>query len=472
VTAEQEVLGLARLDFAAFCVAMRPDYKFPRFLLELIDNLEAVEKSDLRRLLVFMPPRHGKTLTGSILFAAWAMGRDPKRFVVLGCYGEELAFTFGRAIRNVMASALFRQVFSGCRLAGDSTAANRFALEAGGGFFAVGRGSALTGRGASILILDDLVKDRAEADSEAVRRSTESWLREVAITRLEPRSPIVAIGTRWHQADILGTLAADRIEPWKTLAFPAIAEKGDPLQRPEGEALWPERFGLTELARIRAEIGSRAWSALYQGRPTAAEGAVFRIEWIQRYSSAPTEFSRIVLAVDCAFKGGTENDFSAATVWGESKTGFYLLFGWRDRPDFPALKRRIIALAEAWNPHAVLIEDAASGQSAIQELLSGTSLPIVPVKATGGKTERAVAVSPMFESGRVHFPAPGAGWLADLEDELLAFPAGIHDDLVDSVSMALNFLRQRPVDDAVFRPEDIERAFTDEVKPLFPVEAA
>lgn len=469
MTAESEVLAIARLDFAAFCVAMRPDFMLPRFLLVLIDNLEAIERGTLRRLVVFMPPRHGKSLTGSILFAAWALGRDPKRFVVLGCYGEDLAFTFGRAIRNVLALPLFRQIFPGCKLSGDSTAANRFALEAGGGFFAVGRGSALTGRGASILILDDLVKDRAEADSEAVRRSTESWLREVAITRLEPRAPIVAIGTRWHQSDILGTLAADRIEPWTRLSFPALAEPGDPLGRPEGTALWPDRFNLDELHRIRAESGSRAWSALYQGRPSAAEGSVFRMECIQRYTVLPAELSRIVVSVDCAFKAGADNDFSAASVWAEGKTGFYLLFGWRDKPDFPGLKRRIIELADAWNPHAVLIEDSASGQSAIQELSSGTSLPIIPIRATGGKTERAVAVSPMFESGRVHFPAPGAAWLADLEDELLAFPAGSHDDLVDSVSMALNYLRERPID-SVFRAEDIERAFTDKVKPLYPEE--
>jgi predicted phage terminase large subunit-like protein len=444
LTEESKILHLARLDLAAFCIAMRPDFQLPDFLEVLIDRLEAVERGDLRRLLVSCPPRHGKSLSGSVLFPAWYLGRNPGRFAIVACHSEELAVTFGRSVRNLVAFPLFTAIFPECRLASDSAAVHRFNTEAGGGFYAVGRGSALTGRGASVLILDDLVKDRAEADSEAVRKVTESWFREVAMTRLEPRGAIVAIGTRWHEADILGTLAADRVEPWETLAFPAIAELEDPLGREEGAPLWPDRFSGDELARIRAEIGSRAWTALYQGRPTPAEGSIFRAEWFQRFSLPPQDFSRLIISLDCAFKGNAGSDYSAATVWAETGNGYFLLYAVRGRWEFPDLVRIIVALAEQWQPHAVLIEDAASGQSAIQTLQRETSLPVLAVKPLGGKVERAVAVSPVVESGRVFLPQ-AAGWVTDFLEEVLRFPAGAHDDFVDSMTQALEYLRHAAV---------------------------
>jgi predicted phage terminase large subunit-like protein len=359
---------------------------------------------------------------------------------VVACHSEELAITFGRAVRNIVASPLFSTIFPECRLSGDSTAANRFATRAGGGFFAVGRGSALTGRGCSLLVLDDLVKDRAEADSETIRKSTEAWYREVAFTRLEPRGSVLAIGTRWHESDLLGTLAADFTEPWTKLSFPALAEPGDSLGRTEGAPLWPERFSAAELARIRSEVGSRAWAALYQGRPSPVEGAIFNRSWWQRYSARPAEFSRIVLSLDCAFKGGASNDYSAATVWAQNKAGYFLLDAWHGKLEFPELKRRIVSLAQEWHPHALLIEDAASGQSAIQELRRETVLPVLPVKPKSGKVERANAVTPMIESGRVFLP-DSAGWLDDFLDEVSAFPAAAHDDFVDSMTQALAYMR-------------------------------
>jgi predicted phage terminase large subunit-like protein len=437
---DADLFGLARLDLAAFCMAMRADFELPPFLEQIVASLEAVERRKVRRLLVSCPPRHGKSLTGSVLFPCWYLGRHPKEFVVVACHSEELAITFGRAVRNIVASPLFRAIFPECRLAGDSAAVNRFNLEAGGGFFAVGRGSALTGRGCSLLVLDDLVKDRAEADSITVRKSVEAWYREVALTRLEPRGAIIAIGTRWHEADILGTLAGETSEPWQVLSLPAIAEKDESFRR-EGEALWPERFSAADLARIRTEIGSRAWAALYQGRPSPEQGAIFRREWWQHYTTPPTEFLRIALSADCAFKGTATADYSAVTIWGEAKNGFFLLLAVRGRWEFPELKRRIVSLAEQWKPNAVLIEDAASGQSAIQELRD-TSLPIIPVRPLGGKIERANAVTPIIEAGRVFVPE-SAGWLEDFMDEISSFPSSPHDDFVDTVSQALSYLRGR-----------------------------
>ncbi|HJU09416.1 MAG TPA: phage terminase large subunit, partial [Candidatus Binataceae bacterium] len=226
---------------------------------------------------------------------------------------------------------------------------------------------------------------------------------------------------------------------WKILSLPAIAEANDLLGRGEGEALWPSKFPVEVLQRIRNQIGSNAWAALYQQRPVAAEGAVFRREWIRTFSVEP-EYTRLVFSLDTAYKAGEGNDYSVILVWGEAPTGYYLLDAVRERLDFPALMSRTIAKASWWHPHAILVEDAASGQSLIQSLHAETSLPLLPIKPLGDKESRASAVSPLFESGRVFLPK-SAPWLTDYIDELLSFPVSGHDDQVDATSQALMWLR-------------------------------
>jgi predicted phage terminase large subunit-like protein len=434
-----DALALARLDFAAFCVAMRSDFEIPGHLEALIDALEAIERGELRRLLVSCPPRHGKSLTGSVLFPCWYLGRHPDRFVVVATHSEELAITFGRQVRNFIASPLFRGIFPECKIAGDSSAVYRFDVTGGGGAYFVGRGSSLTGRGCALLVLDDLVRDRAEADSEAIRKSTESWYREVARTRLEPSGAIVGVGTRWHEADLLGRLIAENLEPWKTLAFPALAEPGDPLGRPEGSPLWPERFGADELARIRADVGSRAWSALYQGQPTPAEGSIFRREWFGTFDQRPA-LGRVIQSWDTAFGKNKGGDYSACATIGESETGYEILHIYKDRPDFPALKKKMAILAEEWPVSAVLVEDAASGASIIQEMRAESRIPVIAVPATSDKVSRWNAVAPLFEAGKVRFQA-GAAWLPDVLEELASVPAAKHDDVADAIAQGLTYLR-------------------------------
>jgi phage terminase large subunit-like protein len=174
-------------------------------------------------------------------------------------------------------------------------------------------------------------------------------------------------------------------DEWEVLSLPAIAEHDESFRR-EGEPLWPNRFGLVELERIRAAIGGRAWASLYQQRPTTVEGAIFKRDWWQLYQppvSAP--FAQIVQSWDCAYKKGAENDFSACTTWGTTSNGYYLLHLWKDRVEFPELKRVLGSLAEHWNPTAILVEDRASGQSLIQELRSSSVLPVIPVRVDSDK---------------------------------------------------------------------------------------
>jgi predicted phage terminase large subunit-like protein len=247
------------------------------------------------------------------------------------------------------------------------------------------------------------------------------------------------VATRWHLDDLSGWLLKNHArEGWKVISLPAIAEADDALGRAEGEALWPEQFPTEMLDRIHEAIGSAAWRSLYQQRPVSAEGSIFRREWLKSYTEQP-ECRRVILSLDTAFKTKQSSDYSAIAIIGESKNSYHLLQMWRGRVEFPALQAKATDLAAIWKPSAVLIEDAASGQSLIQTLQAETRLPIMPVRPRGDKVARASAVTPLFESGRVFLPE-SVSWRAEFEEELLSFPAADHDDQVDSIVQGLSYL--------------------------------
>jgi predicted phage terminase large subunit-like protein len=307
---------------------------------------------------------------------------------------------------------------------------------------AAGRGGALTGRGADLLLLDDLLKDSEEARSESIRRSMHDWFQHVAYTRLAPGGAIVLIQTRWHQDDVAGRLLRDHAdENWEVVNMPAIAEVDDEFRK-AGEALWPETYSIEMLQAIRTAVGGSAWASLYQQQPSVAEGAVFKREWWRFYREQP-ECRRVIQSWDTAFKSGAENDYSVCTTWGVTGNGYYLLWLWRDRVEFPELKRRMAWLAEQCKPTQILVEDRASGQSLIQELRHSTCLPITAIKVDKDKLSRAQSVTPLIEAGRVFLPE-SAPWLADYIDEMAGFPTAAHDDAVDSTTQALNYIRHEP----------------------------
>ncbi len=437
------MLALARDDLACYTTAQFPAFELPPFLELLVSKLEAVERGQIRRLIVSMPPRHGKSLIASTHFAAWYLGRHPDRYVIATSYGQELADDFGRRVRNSIATPLHRRVFPASKLSDDSSAAHRFNLTAGGAYYAVGRGAAITGRGAHVLLIDDPLKDSEEANSATVRRAVQQWFSTVAFTRLMPDAAIVLIATRWHEDDVVGWLLREHAaDGWEVISFPAIAEASDPLRRNEGEALWPKRYPVEVLESIKRQLGSAAFASLYQQRPAPIEGRIFRREWWRFYSAPPASFTQIIMSVDSAFKTGQENDFSAFTIWGKTQNEIYLLHAWRGRIEFPELKRKVSEFAAQWHPAAILVEDKASGQSLIQEMKRDTLLPIIAVKIDKDKIARAAAVTPLVEAGKVLLPQ-AAGWLDDYLDELSTFPAAAHDDFVDSTTQALTRLAQQ-----------------------------
>jgi predicted phage terminase large subunit-like protein len=432
-------LSLTRRSLSRFGRAMMPAFEAAPCQQIIIDKLEELLAGKIKKLAIIAPPRHGKSLLGSVMAPAFALGRNPTETIITISYGSELSEGWGRRVRNILSDPAFREVFPACQLSADSAAAYRFTTTAGGEYSAVGRGGPVTGRGASLLVLDDLIKDSSEANSDTVCRGIVDWLQNVAFTRLTPNGRVLAIATRWSERDPMGWILQQN--GWTVLHLPAFAEtEADPLGREVGEALWPSHYPVEALEAIRTDVGSRVFQTLYQGNVSASQGTIFKRDWFRHYQQPPENFSRIVQSWDTAFKTGATNDYSVCATFGETPNGFYLLALYRAKVEFPELKRQVAQQADLWRPSEIFVEDKASGQSLVQELKLATSYPVIAVKIDRDKEARASAVTGYFESGRVLFPE-GAAWLGDLEDELASFPGGLHDDCVDAISQALNRLR-------------------------------
>ncbi|MFT8720610.1 terminase large subunit domain-containing protein, partial [Acetobacter sp.] len=248
----------------------------------LCDRLDAVERGEIKRLMVFMPPRHGKSELTSKRFPAWFLGRNPTKQIITASYGATLAQGFGRDVRNIVASPEFGLLFPGVGVASDSAARDNWHTNKGGVYTAMGVGGGLTGKGAHVALIDDPVKDRQDAESPIIREAAWDWYRSVLRTRLMPNGAIVLVLTRWHPDDLAGRLLAEMEngtgEEWEVLSLPAICVSDhDALHRGIGEALWPKVFPVAELKNIEKSIGPREWSALYQQNPTPGEGTLFKV---------------------------------------------------------------------------------------------------------------------------------------------------------------------------------------------------
>jgi len=383
-------------------------------------------------------------------FPAWCVGNLKKR-VILTSYEASFAASWGRKARDVLEE--WGQVLYGVTVSNASSAADWWELTGGqGAMMTAGAGGPITGKGADILIIDDPIKNAEEASSATRRAHLWEWYTSTAYTRLEPHAGVLLIQTRWHEDDLAGRLLAAQAQgadSWEHFNFPALAEHAESYAlaghtwytRQIGEALWPERYPIDKLAAIQSAVGVRVWSALYQQHPAPDDGIVWRREYFtHRYQEMPT-CQKIIQVVDTAFKTGTGSDYSVIATWGATETGYALLDIWRDRVEFPELVQAIRDQAAKWHPSAILVEDAAAGQSAIQALRRSTRLSVIAVPAAGSKVSRADAVSPLGAAGKIMLPEH-APWLAEWIEEHVAFPTGTHDDQPDTTSYALRYLSQ------------------------------
>ena len=409
--------------------------------LELIDaELTRLLDTPDGRLIISMPPQEGKSVRVGRDFPIWALMQNPDLRIITGSYGQGLANRNGRTVRN----AIITNPDVGLAVAPDHGAASEWTIDGhDGGVLSVGRGAGVTGRPADLLIIDDPIKDRAEADSLTIRDTTWDWWTDALSARLAPGAPVVLILTRWHEDDLAGRLVEHDAEAgWRVLNIPAQCEDPatDPLGREPGEYMISARRRTREQWEQRKRTaGSRTWNALYQGRPSPAEGGAFRREWWRRWTQPP-QLHRVIQSWDMAFKGTDKSDFVVGQVWATDGADSYLLDQVRGRWTFTETLAQVRQLRDRWPmTSATLVEDKANGTAVIDSL--NRSIPgLVPVQPQGGKETRAAAVSPLVEAGNVWLPPATVPWVGALIEETAAFPQGSHDDQVDALSQALAYL--------------------------------
>lgn len=426
--------------------------------LDLIDKAFAdIEAGQIDRVAIFCPPRHGKSRRAARWAPLWWLARHPDKRVVIASYGASLAEEHGRWIRDQIADT----PELGIALRGGSRAADRLDLAGHqGGLVAVGVGGGLTGKGADLLIVDDPVANREDADSPTMRRKTWEWWTEVALTRLHPGAAVVLIQTRWHEHDLGGLVLNQQLEPdstekWRVINLPAFAEAGDLLGREIDAPLWPARYGRDELERTKAAIGGRAWTALYQQRPAPPDGAVFRRGWL-RYLR-PAAFGPLGMCavfVDPATTANADSDDTGIVV-GAKGTGEHaddvLVLADRTVHATPAAWGEAACVAAVqFGAQALVVEDNQGGQMCSFVLRSawtrleaqgrtqGRSMPaIVRVRSRDGKRTRAEPVAALYEAGRVLHAAE----FADLEGQMLGWAGGGDSpDRLDAVVGVVSWL--------------------------------
>lgn len=390
------------------------------------------------RLIISVPPRHGKSWLISRYTPAWFLTLYPEKNVILSSYEAGFAASWGRQARNFIQA---NEADLKIQLSQDSQAADRWNTREGGGMITAGVGGAITGRGGDLLIIDDPVKNWEEASSETYAQRTIDWWGSTFYTRAEPNASIIVLATRWSERDLSGYLLSDENETkddWTEIKLPAIAEAKDPLGRKIGEALCPERYGKEDLDKIRKAIGSRAWNALYQQRPSAQEGNIIKREWIHFFTEYPKDLEEIIISVDATFTGKSTSDFVALEVWGRNKAQKFWLDLTYDRFGITDTIKALTALSRKWPKAALkLIENKANGP-AIEDLLKKELSGIVLWEPKGDKVARLNAVAPQFEAGNVFFPHPTlCPWITPAVEELVTFPNAEHDDRTDALTQAL-----------------------------------
>ena len=443
----------ARTSLLGFTTYTMPGYRVGRHHELLCSRLEAVERGECPRLIVSMPPRHGKSEQTSKRFPAWYVGRHPDRQVIVSSYGATLAQSFGRDVRNIVASRAFGALFPDVGIASDSAARDRWHTTQGGAFTAMGVGGGLTGLGGNLIVIDDPIKDRQDADSETVRESVWDWYRSVLRTRLMPGGAIVLVLTRWHPSDPAGRLIEDMQagtgEAWEVINLPAVAYPDDPLGRLPGDALWPDAYPRPDLDAIRASIGEREWSALYQGQPTTGTGGIFQIEQLGTLDAASAG-GNVVRAWDLAATdqvGTRDPDWTVGVKLARYPSGRFAIVDVVRLRGGPDQVEAAIVNTAAQDGSGVRIglpqDPGQAGKTQILYLtrkLAGYAVESSP--ETGDKATRAMPFASQVNVGNVDLVR--GPWNGVFRDEMRAFPAVTHDDQIDAASRAFGMLVAPP----------------------------
>lgn len=439
---------LSRKRLLPFVEKFNPDYNAGWVHKDVCKRLEQFSRDVVDqkspRLMLFMPPRHGKSTLASVSFPAWHLGRNPEHEFISCSYSGSLAMGFSRKVRQVLREPTYKAVFK-TRLDPDSQSAEAWLTTGGGGFVAAGVGGGITGKGAHVLVIDDPVKNREDAESQNNRDANWDWYTSTAYTRLAPGGGVLVILTRWHDDDLAGRLLKSALQggdEWEVVRYPAIAEEDEEFRK-AGEALHPERYSVEALRRIEKAVGPRDWSALYQQNPVADDGQYFTRGMVNYYDpeDIDEDAMRYYCAWDLAIGKNDRNDYSVGIVVGiNERDDMFVMDVVRGRFDGFELVERILDLYEQWKPSIIGIEkghiEMALGpflEKRVRE--RGLFEAYFKDLKTGrrDKEARARAIQGRMQQGKVYFPRD-ASFSGPLIAELLRFPNGTHDDQVDALS--------------------------------------
>jgi len=431
--------------FMDFVHKVWPDFIDGAHHSEMAEAFERVANGEVKRIIINMPPRHTKSEFASYLLPAWFLGKFPKKKVIQTSHTAELAVGFGRKVRNLVDSDVYKSIFPGVGLQSDSKAAGRWATNKGGDYFAIGVGGAVTGKGADILIIDDPHSEQEAALAENnpdVYDKTYEWYTSGPRQRLQPGGAIIIVMTRWSKKDLTGQVLKSAMqrsgEEWEVINFPAILDDEQPL--------WPAFWKLEELLALKNELPNGKWMAQYMQSPTSDVSAIVKREWWNEWEHEdPPMCEFVIQSWDTAFLKTQRSDYCACTTWGvfyrDNDKGvrvphIILLNSFKQRMEFPELKQTAFDHYKEWEPDALIVEAKASGAPLVFELRA-MGIPVqeyVPSKGND-KIARLNAVADIFASGRVWVPQ--TAWAEELVEEVASFPSGEHDDLVDSMTQAL-----------------------------------
>lgn len=443
--ANRKLREKASEDFMVYIQEMWPGFIHGRHHEKMARAFERVARGETKRLIINMPPRHTKSEFASYLLPSWFFGKFPNKKIIQTSHTAELAVGFGRKVRNLVDSANYKKIFPALELQSDSKAAGRWNTNFGGEYFAIGIGGAVTGKGADLLIIDDPHSEQeatlAETNPEIYDKTYE-WYTSGPRQRLQPGGSIVVVMTRWSMKDLTAQVvkaAAQRGgEEWEVIEFPAIL--------PSGKPLWPEFWSEKELFALKEELPASKWNAQYMQQPTSDVSAIIKREWWQIWDEdRPPACQFLIQSWDTAFLKTERADYSACTTWGvfykdddtgKPQSNIILLNSLKKRMEFPELKQRAYEEWKEWEPDSVIVEAKAAGSPLIFELRA-MGIPVQEFTPSKGqdKIARLNAVADIFASGRVW--VPNTHWADELIEEVASFPAGEHDDLVDSMTQAL-----------------------------------
>jgi predicted phage terminase large subunit-like protein len=425
----------ARARLLRFVEYTYDDWQSGEHHAKICDALEAVERGEIKRLMIWAPPRHSKSELASKRFPAWYLGRHPDKQILTATYNVELATDIGRDVRNLLRSESYRRVFPEVDIAPDSSAAGRWHTSAGGIYHATGIGGTVTGRGADVALIDDPIKNREEADSARIRESVWRWYSSTFYTRLMPDGKIVLMVTRWHEDDLAARCLES--EDWTVVHLPAIANEGTEKEA----ALWPEWYDLETMRHTRDVISLRDWSSLYQGNPRPETGTYFQREWVRWHTEAPKVVS-VYMASDFAATrqdDATDPDHTEHGVFGVGTDDtVYVLDWWHGQTGPDQWVEALLDLQEKWKPIRWFAESGVIRRAVEPFLRKRRQERRVYcaeewIASIADKQARGRSFQARASLGKVSFPR--TDWGERVVEQCVAFPSARHDDAFDAMSL-------------------------------------